>query len=355
MLRKISLIPFLILFTLLLLAILLAWGLKFTVLNPNFIKNELKSQDVYNKVYTNLPLIAEQMMPKEGERENPEEPLPTEGLFTSQSTITFAQNIISKSDLERKIESAIDSLIPWFLGSDQKLALDISLKDIKINLIKELMKNPKIKESAEAMPVCADLAYFISLKGNITCRPPEFDLNNLDSPQNEVVLAEVSKMIKNIPDTLNAQTLNETSNFSAGWQKAQDIRSKVVLGVRLFYLGTAVLILLIFTVAWLWAGNLNKTPLVFGIFLAIYSSLYLIIINIGWIIGFPQILRLYDQKINQPPFVKNELILPLIKDVLGKIRYTLNLELALVILFSTVLISISLIVKKRSVKIETST
>ena len=109
MLRKIIFIPLFILAVALFFLALLGFSLKFTILNPEFIKRELNEQKVYEKVYANLPEIINEMTESHGEEEVGNSDKNEGPPFSAEEMTRIVQKSVFQQELQQKFEYVINS------------------------------------------------------------------------------------------------------------------------------------------------------------------------------------------------------------------------------------------------------
>jgi len=326
MLRKIIFIPLFILAVALFFLALLGFSLKFTILNPEFIKRELNEQKVYEKVYANLPEIINEMTESHGEEEVGNSDKNEGPPFSAEEMTRIVQKSVFQQELQQKFEYVINSFWQWFLGKRDKLEINVPLKENKDRALIELQGLFKAK--FEALPICKTRAE--AERGGFSCRPKgitfEDAMNILWTEPNS---STPSDFLKNIPDNFepyafaqeNPEFAKVLKNIENARQKANIISKLLYIGIPVFLLFAILLLARLFTKEW------GKIPQVLGTFLIILSILTFIINFVGLKIGLPKILELVNRGFANFPFLKDQLIIPLIKDVYGNINNVLNLEI----------------------------
>lgn len=314
------------------LATLLTLSLKLTVFSPEYMKDELRELNAYSIIYKNIPELMSEMGPKEG-MEGPDaekgDPGP-QGVFNSQETASFFYNTVTEKTLQEKTEVVIDSVWPWIFGGKELKSIPIA--DIRQKLSDNILAG--FRQKYEALPYCKDPREFkYDLK---TCRIQGKSFDELLKEFLEEQKGNASTQFLfagNIPNEFDIQKFTEPNPELKGkFKGAQDVRNKVspVLG-NIFFI-FPLLLVMIFLLSRLFAGSWKRTPKVFGIYLAITSVIFFIVSLLVTKLAFPRLIDFASGKIKTLPAIKNDLLVPLVKDIfkdVGNTQLKISITLSL--------------------------
>ncbi|RJO61933.1 hypothetical protein C4544_01485 [candidate division WS5 bacterium] len=312
------------------LATLLTLSLKLTLFSPEYIKSELRELNAYSIIYKNIPELLSEMGPKEG-MEGPDaekgDPGP-QGVFNPQEIAAFFYNTITEKTLQEKTEAAIDSVWPWIFGG--KKLKPIPIADVRQKLSDNILAG--FRQKYEALPYCKDPREFkYDLK---TCRIQGKSFDELLKEFLEEQKGNASTQFLfagNIPNEFDIQKFTEPNPELKGkFKGAQDVRSKVspILG-NIFFI-FPILLVVIFLLSRPVAGSWKRTPKIFGIYLAVTSTIFFVTSILITKLAFSRLIDFANGKIKTLPALKNDLLVPLVKDILKDVGNTqLKISIAL--------------------------
>jgi hypothetical protein len=309
-------------------ATLFLLSLKLTVLNPNFIKEELKNHNAYSIIYKNIPELTKSMViGGEGpDAEKAEEG--AGGIFSAEETTAFFYNTVTEKNFQEKTEATIDSVWPWVFGSQELKTIPIS--DIRQKLSDNILTS--FRQKYDALPYCKNPSEFkYDLK---TCKLQgksfdellaEFLQQKNGNPSTQFLFAG------NLPNEFDIQKFTEPNpQLKTKFAGAQDVRSRVSPIIGNIYFIFPTLLIVIFLLSRLFAGSWRKTPKFFGIYLAVITSIFLIVSLVNTKLVFPRLIDFANGKIKTLPTIKNELLVPMIKDIfkqIGTMQFKISLTL----------------------------
>lgn len=296
---------------------LLLLSLKLTVFNPSYVKGELRESNAYSIIYKNIPELTKGIGPgsEGGDAAQAEEG--TGAPFSPEETAAFFYNTVSEQNLQEKTEVTIDTVWPWVFGG--KELKTISIADVRQKLSDNILDS--FRKKYEALPYCKDPSEFKYDIKTCKLRGKSFDellkefqlkqTGNANTPLN---------MAGNIPNEVDIQKLTEPNpQLKSKFAGAQDVRSKVSPVLANVYLIFSAVLVITFLISRLFAGAWRKTPKVFGIYLAIVSSVFLITSLISTRLAFPKLIDFANKKIQTLPAIKNQLLVPMVKDILNDV------------------------------------
>ena len=312
-------------------------SMKYTLQQPGFLKNELKSQNAYVKINQDVPEIVNAVGANKDNQA---------GSFLPNADLaSLIQTALTPDLLQQSTESFLDGLS----SNGQGNATNAPQTQLANNI------NAAIKAKYEALPVCESAAELSGLAGgDFSCRQPGVTFDQ--------VMAHFSGQGNN--------PLGSTDNLSgalspAGAQNQNAVGgpslssiSQVYRFANLTYILPVILALIILLAARLFAGSWLGAGKIFGIFLAVMSLLALLFnLLLAALIDKP-IASFISGFASSLPKLKTELITPLVNDILAKISLMADkisiASLAVgIILFAAFLIISKLSKKKQPVLAET--
>jgi len=288
--KALAIIVLILIFPLFFLAIL-GLSLKFTVQNKGFIKKELKSQNVYAKVNRNFSEIVG-LLPEDKEEGAPAP------LFTNAALGNILREALTPQILEENTELLLDGKKAD--ESQQKRFSDSILKIVEAKY--------------NTLPVCPAGQE----PKEMSCRP------------NGVSFEELKKQLP-ADGTLHIESVNgdfrisqttgvDTADNSQGQKQSGSNGLFLVLGklTALTYVLPFILLFIIFFLARGFSGTWLGGAKVFGIFLAVLSF-FSLALNLLLSLANKPLANTLSGFANKMPKLKNELIMPLLNDILGKI------------------------------------
>ncbi len=321
-------------------------SLKFTIFNPGFIKNELKSHNAYTVIHNNFSEIGTSIIGGDGKDANgaPVAGAENANPFSQADTIAFAQNVLTPQLMQKETESFIDSVWPW-LFSGKKLA-PVATGDLKDNIYNGIMAQFRAKYSA--LPVCSYPGQFTMNLG--TCRIAGVSFDDL------VKQAQMQKFgnttmplfaVNSISDNFNiSQAASNNPKLGNSFQNLSGAQSWLSPITKNFYFIPAVLLIILLLLARLFAGAWKKTPMIFGIYLIIITGLFYLISFLETKFGFSWLINFADSKITALPNIKTQLVIPMVRDIAAKVE-RMNLEIMIIaIIIGIILISGNVVLKK---------
>ncbi len=299
--------------------VLSSFSLKLTVLNANFIKKELKSEHAYQIIYNNFSEIGTQVVGG-GEKDAggvPAVHADNSNPFSQADTIAFAKNILTPQLMQKETESFIDSVWPW-LFSGKKL-VPVAAGGSKTSIYNGIMN--QFKARYDALPVCAYPGQFnLSLK---TCRLSGVSFDNFVKQiqmQNFGNTATPLFTVNNIPDNFDtSQVTPNNPKPNNNFQNISGIQSWLAPITKNFYFLPAILFIILVLLARLFAGAWKKMPIVLGVYLTILAGIFLALSLIANNLVLPWLLNFANQKITTLLNIKNQLIVPLAKDIIARV------------------------------------
>lgn len=317
--KVLSIIVLIIIFPLFFLA-LFGLSLKYTVQKPEFLKKELISQKVYDKINKNIPEIVNLFGENKESGETP--------ILTNTEIGSLLQQTLTAETLKQNTEMFLDGTA----GKQGSAAMQTQVTD---NI------NKLIEAKFNALPVCTSG----SGGGDMSCRPPGVTFQQ--------VLAQLPTQAGNNPlFSANAtpQTATPTTSENPQIPQAQSgpsLSSLSSIGkfANLTYILPIILIFIIFFLARGFAGSWLGSGKVFGIFLAVLSVLSLLTSFLLSLFNKP-IASLVSGFANGLPKLKTELVVPLLNDILGKISQMTNKISIVSAIIGVVLFIIFLIISK---------
>lgn len=324
---------------------LLLLSLKLTVFSPKFIKEELVDHNAYSIVYKNIPELTKSMG---SGSEGPDAARAEEGTggasFSPEETAAFFYNTVSEKNFQAKTENTIDSVWPWIFEGKQLKPIPIA--DIRQKLSDNILAG--FRQKYEALPYCKNPSEFkYDLK---TCKLKDKSFDDLLSEFLQQKNGNPSTLFLfagNIPNEVDIQKLTEpNSQLNSKFAGAQNVRSKVSPILGNFYFIFSALIIITFLLSRLFAGSWRKAPKMFGIYLIVVSTIFLISSFLITKLAFPKLIDLTSGKIKTLSAIKDQLLVPMIKDIFSKISdVQLKVSVGLILL-GIVLIGGSWIVNK---------
>lgn len=306
--KALSIIVLIIIFPLFFLAIF-GLSIKLTVQNKNFIKKELKSQDAYSKINRDLPEIVSLF--SENQKEGGAAPV-----FTNAALGNILKDALTPQILEENTGLLLDG--KKASESQQKRFSDSIMKivEAKYNTLPTCSPNQDTSE--------------------MTCRPAGVSFEQLKNqlPADSVLhITNVDGEFK-----MTKMTDKEASDAS---QDPQDLQPQNGSGLSLLstigkfsnltYVLPVILFFIILFLARGFAGNWRGTGKIFGIFLAVLSTLSLLV---SFLISLfnKNLASLIAGLANGLPKLKNDLILPMVKDIFSKIgSMEMKISVALIV------------------------
>ena len=126
--RRILTIPVIISFILLLIFVLLITQVNDTLLNPGFYNDQMRQADMYNFVYDELLPVALDEVEEEMETDDPSD-FDMDISAIEDELVSAARKILPPEWLQDQVESATNSVIPYFLGDTDEFTYTIALRD----------------------------------------------------------------------------------------------------------------------------------------------------------------------------------------------------------------------------------
>lgn len=321
-------------------------SLKFTIFNPGFIKNELKSHNTYTIIHNNFSEIGTSIIGG-GEKDTSGAPAAQSenaNPFSQADTIAFAQNVLTPQLMQKETESFIDSVWPW-LFSGKKLA-PVATGDLKDNIYNGIMAQFRAKYSA--LPVCSYPGQFTMNLG--TCRIAGVSFDDLVKQVQMQKFGNTATplfAVNNIPDNFDtSQVTPNNPKPNNNFQNISGIQSWLAPITKNFYFLPAILFIILVLLARLFAGAWKKTPMIFGIYLIIITGLFYLISFLETKFGFSWLINFADSKITALPNIKSQLVIPMARDIAAKVE-RMNLEITTTaIIIGIILILANILFKK---------
>ena len=285
-------------------------SLKLTVMNPDFVKRELASQDAYRKIHANLPEAVSFI----GKRDEPSPE--NKGPLADAEITVMIQKTITPETAKKTTELAIDAFWPWIFDGKQTSA--VSMKELKTKARIDAMDF--FRSKYESMPYCLSMNDFS--EENMVCRIRGVKFDDVMSQLSADPVNNPLGMIENIPDSLGPDTLAGTKNSPLG--NVESIRSFTGPLSSFLYVVPVILLIILTLLARLFAGAWKKVPEALGIFFIILGSVSLIFGLLVSKFGFSGIPGLIDKNLKDLPGLKTQVIVPMAKDILEKVGSTLN-------------------------------
>ena len=126
--RRILTIPVIIGFILLLIFVLLITQVNDTLLNPGFYNDQMRKADVYNFLYDELLPVALDEVEEEMEKDDSTD-FAIDISAIEDELVSAARKILPPEWLQDQVESATNSVIPYFLGDTDEFTYTIALRD----------------------------------------------------------------------------------------------------------------------------------------------------------------------------------------------------------------------------------
>ncbi len=140
--RRIWTIPLIIIFVVLLISLLLVSQLNDTIGNPEFYKDHIRQADLYNFVYDEaLPAGLDEL--ETGAFSD----VPIEISAIKDNVVSVASKILPPDWLQALVETAIDKIIPYFLGDTDSFTFTIMLRD-RVEIAASVIKDDIIRGTA---------------------------------------------------------------------------------------------------------------------------------------------------------------------------------------------------------------
>ena len=325
--KALSIIVLIIIFPLFFLAIF-GLSLKFTVQKPGFIKNELVTQNAYEKINANLPEIVNLFGENKDSSEN--------SILTNVEIGSLMQQTLTADALKQNTEMFLD-------GTAGKQDSAVMQTRVTANI------NKLIEDKFNALPICTS----IDGGGDMSCRPPGVTFQQ--------VLVQLSTQGGNSLFSANgiSEPLNPEEPQTSQAQNSLSLSSLSTISkfTNMTYILPILLIFMVFFLARGFARNWLGTGKIFGIFLAILSILSFLI-NLLLSLLNKSLASLISGFANNAPNLKTEFIMPLLNDVLGKVSQMTSKILLIsasigVVIFVTFLVITKLKKKNQPVLTET--
>lgn len=297
--------------------------LKFTVANPEFIKKEFVEQEVYSKVYDNLDEIVNFESSEFGEEsEGKQEEQP---LYTKEEIVEIAKRTVEPDDLKLVTETAVDTVLPWFLGLKEEPVSSAFFVAIKEKADEELTN--AFRQKYEAMPYC-DLGKEFTGDLN-TCRPQGVSFDDIFAQFQEQAEGEGESslsFLSDVPDNFNLKDfIDGDSESQSSFGAIERVRSVTSTATNiLIYLFLGVLLVILFLLCRVFSGRWKDAPIIFGIFLLVYAVFIFVNGILISMVVVPEILDFAVVKIDKLPTLQTELVVPLINDITAKMSGVLN-------------------------------
>ncbi len=320
---------------------LVGLGFRQTFYKPEFIKSELVKFKVYEKVSVNIPEIVKSITSGQKEGEGAEGP-ETASPFSLSETVALAQKILTPTELQGITEAAIDGAWPWFFNSTQAPPEKTSIASIKQKAEAEIMNS--FKQKYDALPVCRSASQFSGdFFGANACRPRGVTFEMLKT-QYETELGESITFLGNFPDNLDPeQIIQSDSGMQKTYNNLKPFQPVIASGRYLVFVWPAILLIITFFLARMFADSWRKTFTTAGLFFAGIGGLsYLIGV---WFFEFTQSqVAFWEGKIPLSQFVVSEIISPLRMDLIVQTHQRFNLITLGLMGLGLIIVAISLLV-----------
>jgi DNA-binding ferritin-like protein (Dps family) len=140
--RRISTIPLIVIFVVLLIVLLPVSQLNDTAGNPEYYKAQIREADLYNFIYDEvLPAGLDEL--ETGALSD----VPIDIYAIKDDVVSISRKILPPDWLQAQVESAIDTIIPYFLGDTDSFTYTIVLRD-RIDIAASVIKDDIIRGSA---------------------------------------------------------------------------------------------------------------------------------------------------------------------------------------------------------------
>lgn len=285
--------------------------LKFTLFNNSFLKNELSKQNIYEKVLTELPVIINEI---EFEGDQGQK---IKGLADQNPFIIAIGKSIKPYEAQKKVESAIDSILPWLLSEKDELYINIPLVDIKEKVFISIME--QFRENYNKARVCKPNEFNIE---KLECRPEGLSYEDfliMIFKKNNSEIHSTDDLKKGIPNYLTVDFIRKNPNLNQILINGQSLREKISIGLPILYLMPFLILILIISssriISKSWANILKYSG---GILLNL-GLLSISSMTIIQKIGFPKLVDLTNQKITNTSLVKDKILIPTATNLVGSI------------------------------------
>ncbi len=146
--RRILTIPMIIGFIFTLIFVLLITQVNDTVLNPGFYNDQMRQADMYNFVYDELLPVALDEVEEEMETDDSSD-FDIDISAIEDELISAARKILPPEWLQDQVESATNSIIPYFLGDTDEFTYTLALQD-RIDTAVEVTKEDILEAEGDA-------------------------------------------------------------------------------------------------------------------------------------------------------------------------------------------------------------
>jgi hypothetical protein len=216
MIRKFFAVFLIIIFIPLMIAMVLAWNVKLTALNPSFLTQQLEKSDVYGKVEELTPKYLVEQLNNRSEVNGL-----TNLVLTPEIEESFKENF-PKSWIQSNTENIINQTLTYV--NSQSLEFDLQ---IDLGFIKNRLRNflpVFLKPQIESLPVCQSNE--LSNDENITCRPSDMTSDAFAQQITDEIFKDENSFVSKIPDSYNLgnQLTNQGQVFSIA-QARQNIQN----------------------------------------------------------------------------------------------------------------------------------
>lgn len=187
--RKFFAFLLLLIFTPVFISTILTWNVGSTLLNKEFVKEQLSKNKVYEFIHTEVfPTLTSELedIDIEGVSET--------GVFTTDDFTQLLQDSVSKDFLQKETENIIDNIYPYFTSQKETFEIEISLGEVKKSFEKNYIK--LVVNEIKKLPTCTTNQMF-EVNENTTiaevlCVPPGLTTKKLTKA---LGLSELSKEV----------------------------------------------------------------------------------------------------------------------------------------------------------------
>ncbi|TET76009.1 MAG: hypothetical protein E3J42_02360 [Dehalococcoidia bacterium] len=214
--RRILTIPVIISFSLLLIFVLLITQVNDTLLNPGFYNDQMRQADMYNFVYDELLPVALDEVEEEMEKDDSTD-FAIDISAIEDELVSAARKILPPEWLQDQVESATNSVIPYFLGDTDEFTYTIALRD-RIDTAVEVINEDILQGDAFTSIYDDGMSYLADeLFDNLDELPYTLDLNKEDIESSlRTVVAEdwIASQVEAAIDSVKPYMTGDSDEFT---------------------------------------------------------------------------------------------------------------------------------------------
>ena len=137
--RRIFAIPLVIFFFILFIVVLLVTQVNSTFANPGFYNDQLRQADMYNFVYDKaLPAALDEI------KEDDSSDIPIDITNIKDEIVSSARKIVTPEWLQAQVETATNTIIPYFLGKTDRFTYTVAFQD-RVTTIAQVIKTDMLQ------------------------------------------------------------------------------------------------------------------------------------------------------------------------------------------------------------------